>query len=142
MILGRLASARNAALLAVLALGLASVPLWAPRFWIYVATQALIFAVFAMSLDLLLGYAGLPSLRHAAFYGVGAYACAPTARLVTYSDLDRVEDRQEAIYKELLALLENPFYDTAAVNMRALQEFSSEALAGKLAGVLDRVQKT
>jgi len=76
VILGRLASARNAALLAVLALGLASVPLWAPRFWIYVATQALIFAVFAMSLDLLLGYAGLPSLGHAAFYGVGAYACA------------------------------------------------------------------
>ncbi|TMF93138.1 MAG: branched-chain amino acid ABC transporter permease, partial [Chloroflexi bacterium] len=76
VILGRLASARNAALLAVLGLGLASVPLWAPRFWIYVATQALIFAVFAMSLDLLLGYAGLPSLGHAAFYGVGAYACA------------------------------------------------------------------
>ena len=76
MILGRLTSARNAALLAVLALGLASVPLWAPRFWIYIATQALIFAVFAMSLDLLLGYAGLPSLGHAAFYGVGAYACA------------------------------------------------------------------
>ena len=76
MILGRLPSARNAALLAVLALGLASVPLWAPRFWIYIATQALIFAVFAMSLDLLLGYAGLPSLGHAAFYGVGAYACA------------------------------------------------------------------
>ena len=76
MTLGRLASARNTALLAVLALGLASVPLWAPRFWIYIATQALIFAVFAMSLDLLLGYAGLPSLGHAAFYGVGAYACA------------------------------------------------------------------
>jgi branched-chain amino acid transport system permease protein len=76
VILGRLAPARNAALLAVLALGLASIPLWAPRFWIYIATQALIFAVFAMSLDLLLGYAGLPSLGHAAFYGVGAYACA------------------------------------------------------------------
>ena len=76
MILGRFASARNAGLLAVLAVGLASTPLWAPRFWIYVATQALIFAVFAMSLDLLLGYAGLPSFGHAAFYGVGAYACA------------------------------------------------------------------
>ncbi|HEV2013874.1 MAG TPA: branched-chain amino acid ABC transporter permease, partial [Candidatus Dormibacteraeota bacterium] len=55
---------------------LASVPLWAPRFWIYIATQALIFAIFAMSLDLLVGYAGLPSFGHAAFYGVGAYACA------------------------------------------------------------------
>jgi branched-chain amino acid transport system permease protein len=29
-----------------------------------------------MSLDLLVGYAGLPSFGHAAFYGVGAYACA------------------------------------------------------------------
>jgi len=29
-----------------------------------------------MSLDLLLGYAGLASFGHAAFYGVGAYACA------------------------------------------------------------------
>lgn len=63
-------------LLALLAVTLASLPLWAPRFWIYVATQALIFAIFAMSLDLLVGYAGLPSLGHAGFYGVGAYACA------------------------------------------------------------------
>ena len=76
MILGRLGSARYAALAGFLALGLASIPMWAPRFWVYVATQALIFAIFAMSLDLLLGYAGLPSFGHAAFYGVGAYACA------------------------------------------------------------------
>ena len=74
--LGRAASARYAAFLGTLAIGLATIPLWAPRFWIYIATQALIFAIFAMSLDLLLGYAGLPSLGHAAFFGVGAYACA------------------------------------------------------------------
>jgi branched-chain amino acid transport system permease protein len=36
-------------------------------------TQALIYAVFAMSLDLLLGYTGLPSLGHAAYFGVAAY---------------------------------------------------------------------
>jgi len=66
---------RPLALLA-LAAALASIPLWAPRFWIYIGTQALIFAIFAMSLDLLLGYAGLASFGHAAFYGVGAYACA------------------------------------------------------------------
>jgi branched-chain amino acid transport system permease protein len=60
----------------LLTVALASLPLWAPRFWIYVATQALIFAIFAMSLDLLVGYAGLPSFGHAGFYGVGAYACA------------------------------------------------------------------
>ncbi len=70
---------RRLALLLLLLVALASVPLWAPRFWINVASQALIFAVFAMSLDLLLGYAGMPSFGHAAFYGVGAYATAMVA---------------------------------------------------------------
>ena len=65
--------------LSALAAVLASIPLWAPRFWIYIGTQALIFAIFAMSLDLLLGYAGLASFGHAAFFGVGAYACALVA---------------------------------------------------------------
>src|SRR5206468_1794633 len=36
-------------------------------------TKMLIFGIFAMSLDLLLGYAGLPSLGHAAYFGVAAY---------------------------------------------------------------------
>ncbi len=56
---------------------LISVPAWAPnRFWINVASQALIFAIFAMSLDLLIGYAGMPSFGHAAFYAGGAYGGA------------------------------------------------------------------
>jgi branched-chain amino acid transport system permease protein len=37
-------------------------------------TQAAIIAVLAMSLDVLLGYTGLASLGHAAYFGVGAYA--------------------------------------------------------------------
>jgi branched-chain amino acid transport system permease protein len=37
-------------------------------------TQAAIVAILAMSLDLLLGYTGLPSLGHAAYFGVAAYA--------------------------------------------------------------------
>ncbi len=69
---------RTTILVAIL-LVLASLPVWAPRFWISVATQALIFAIFAMSLDLLLGYGGMPSFGHAAFYGVGAYATAYVA---------------------------------------------------------------
>lgn len=76
MIPARFRGLYRPAFLVLLALALASIPLWAPRFWIYIATQALIFAIFAMSLDLLVGYAGLPSFGHAAFYGVGAYACA------------------------------------------------------------------
>jgi len=38
--------------------------------------EAAIFAIFAMSLDLLVGYAGMVSLGHAAFFGLGAYATA------------------------------------------------------------------
>lgn len=39
----------------------------------YVLAKILIYAVFAMSLDLLYGYTGLLSLGHAAFFGVGGY---------------------------------------------------------------------
>jgi len=38
------------------------------------ATTALIFALFALSYDLILGFAGIVSLGHAVFYGVGAYS--------------------------------------------------------------------
>src|SRR5262249_11171830 len=40
------------------------------------ATTALIFALFALSYDLLLGFAGIVSLGHAVFYGAGAYSAA------------------------------------------------------------------
>ncbi|TGE32237.1 branched-chain amino acid ABC transporter permease [Desulfosporosinus sp. Sb-LF] len=39
-------------------------------------TQVLIFGLFAMSLDLLMGYTGLISFNHATFFGVGAYTAA------------------------------------------------------------------
>ena len=41
-----------------------------------------ILALFAVSLDLILGYAGIVSLGHAAFFGFGAYAAALFAKLV------------------------------------------------------------
>jgi len=43
-------------------------------FGVTIATEIMIFALAAMSLDLLLGYTGLPSFGHAAFFGLGAYA--------------------------------------------------------------------
>lgn len=36
-------------------------------------TQVLVWGLFALSLDLVLGYRGIPSLGHAAFFGIGAY---------------------------------------------------------------------
>ena len=41
-----------------------------------------ILALFALSLDLILGYAGIVSLGHAAFFGTGAYAAALFAKFV------------------------------------------------------------
>ena len=49
------------------------------RFAAGIIRQILIFAIFASSLNLLVGYAGLPSLGHAAFFGGGAYAAAIAA---------------------------------------------------------------
>ena len=45
-------------------------------YWLGLLTQILIFAILAMSLDLILGYTGLPSLGHAGLFGVAAYAVA------------------------------------------------------------------
>jgi branched-chain amino acid transport system permease protein len=47
-----------------------------PRYYLLLAFDALLFGAIAMSLDLLMGYTGLVSFGHAAFYGLGAYATA------------------------------------------------------------------
>ncbi len=46
------------------------------------ANEIAIYALFALSLDLILGYAGIVSLGHAAFFGTGAYAAALFAKHV------------------------------------------------------------
>ncbi len=47
-----------------------------PPYYLLLAFDALLFGAIAMSLDLLMGYTGLVSFGHAAFYGLGAYATA------------------------------------------------------------------
>jgi branched-chain amino acid transport system permease protein len=42
--------------------------------YLSLASQIAITALFALSLDLILGYAGIVSLGHAAFFGIGAYS--------------------------------------------------------------------
>ena len=59
-----------------------------PVSWFLVGEHALlaneiaILALFALSLDLILGYAGIISLGHAAFFGTGAYVAALFAKFV------------------------------------------------------------
>ncbi len=56
--------------------GLAVIAPYSGSFLLLLITQALIFGILAMSVDLLLGYTGLPSLGQAAYLGVGAYLAA------------------------------------------------------------------
>lgn len=64
-------------------LALALVPLFAPPELANALTRILALALLAVSLDLLVGVAGMPSLGHAAPFGVGAYAAGITARELT-----------------------------------------------------------
>ncbi len=43
-------------------------------------TQAMITGLFVVSLDVMFGYAGIPSFGHAAFFGIGAYTAGILAR--------------------------------------------------------------
>ncbi|MFA6313539.1 MAG: branched-chain amino acid ABC transporter permease [Sterolibacterium sp.] len=65
-------------LLSLLSL-LAMFPLVGETFYIQLLTKVMIMAIFAMSLDLLVGYTGLVSLGHAAFYGLAGYVLARVA---------------------------------------------------------------
>jgi len=55
---------------------LALLPLVADAYFLKVAIEILIFALFAFSLQLLIGVGGLVSFGHAAFFGLGAYGAA------------------------------------------------------------------
>ena len=54
----------------------ALLPLVAGEYYVNLASQIVIFAVFAASINLLLGYGGLATLGHAAYLGVAAYLSA------------------------------------------------------------------
>lgn len=55
---------------------LALVPLTGQAFFVDLATQILIYALFALSLNVLIGYSGNVSFGHAAYFAIGGYACA------------------------------------------------------------------
>lgn len=48
-------------------------PLWLPAYFLYIGNYLMTFAVLAIGLDLLLGWAGQFAFAHIAFFGVGAY---------------------------------------------------------------------
>ena len=66
----------------VVVLALALLPLAGSRYSVDLATQVLIYCLFALSLNVLIGYTGNISFGHAAYFAIGGYACA--VLLTTY----------------------------------------------------------
>ena len=65
---------------------LLTVPLWLGNpYYLHVLIMAGIFAILALSLNLLLSYTGQLSLGHAAFFGIGAYTSALLALRLDWS---------------------------------------------------------
>ena len=62
--------------MAITLLVLLSTPLWLARagLYQYLALEIMIWMLFALGYNLLLGYTGLPSFGHGAYFGIGAYA--------------------------------------------------------------------
>jgi len=56
---------------------LATIPLWVPgTFYVNVVSQILLYAILALGVNVLAGYAGLVSLGHAGLFGIAAYTGA------------------------------------------------------------------
>lgn len=72
---------RRAWPLAIVALVLIAMPLVADRYTVVLATDIIIFALFAASLGLIMGAGGMASFGHAAYFGAGAYAAAVAAKV-------------------------------------------------------------
>lgn len=70
----RVAGMRGQMLLAAAAVLVASLPFWATPYVLGLASTALLAGMLALGLQLLVGGAGMVSLGHAGFFGVGAYA--------------------------------------------------------------------
>jgi branched-chain amino acid transport system permease protein len=63
--------------IAIAVLSLATLPFWVGNgYYVNIATQMLIYAMLALGLNVLVGYAGLVTLGHAGLFGVAAYAGA------------------------------------------------------------------
>ena len=70
----RVTRGRGLLVAALVLVVLAAAPLFLAPFATTTLTRIVVFALFAVSLDLLVGVTGMPSLGHAGYFGVGAYA--------------------------------------------------------------------
>jgi branched-chain amino acid transport system permease protein len=74
--LTRLPGRRTRLALGATFLALLALPALVPEFYLVLAVQVFIFALFAVSLHFIMGHGGMVSFGHAAYFGVGAYGAA------------------------------------------------------------------
>lgn len=67
----------------ILAACVCLLPFVISSFVLYMLTEVLVMAIFALSLGLIMGFGGLQSLGHSAFFGIGAYTVAVLSQHVT-----------------------------------------------------------
>jgi branched-chain amino acid transport system permease protein len=125
---------------------LAVVPWVLARHQLSLLTDLLIFGLFAMSLDLIMGYTGMLSFGHAAYFGLGAYASAlvllefgqpvPVALLAgmllagaVALPVGWLSTRSTGIYFAMLTLAFAQFLYTVAYKWRSLTG-GSDGIAG------------
>lgn len=68
-------------------LALAITPFFASNYMLFLISLALCYAIWAMGYNVLLGYTGLLSFGHAAYFGVGAYTVAMLSRKLGITEL-------------------------------------------------------
>ena len=71
----------------ILMAALVAAPLGLSNYWVFILTEVFIMALFASSLNLLLGYTGLLSFGQGAFFAVGAYTTALLIKNVSSTSL-------------------------------------------------------
>jgi branched-chain amino acid transport system permease protein len=81
-------SGREAAAVAVAAAALLVIPLILPPFQTLTVCYGLVFAIAALGFNLLLGYTGLLSFGHSAFFGAGAYVVALLVKYLGWTAME------------------------------------------------------
>ena len=116
-------------------LALFLVPALGSRFYTFLANDVVIWALFATSLNLLVGYTGLVSFGHAAYFGIGAYATGLLMKKLGVPFL--IAFPAAGVVAGLCALVFGFFcvrltriYEEAGVRFPAYREFDAAEAAG------------
>jgi branched-chain amino acid transport system permease protein len=90
------------ATLLILLIAVACIPIFGSHYLIDLSTEILIFVLFALSLNVLIGYSGNVSFGHAAYFAIGGYA---NAILLTTYGLPLIVSMPLAVIMSMLAAM-------------------------------------